>query len=655
MKGKYLCVLFVCLFSVVNAQSEKEIIKKELDSLYAIWMDKSEIDSSRVLSFTRYMWKGFMYNNPDSIPILTDRLLNYSKSSESQLGLALAYSTKGVYSGWHGDLVDAIGFHSKSLEISKSIDYKKGIANSLINFGLIYEALGDYPKVLKYYQQSLKISEEINDIHNIANAYNNIGLIYQEQNEYELALDYHYKSLKIKEELNYAKGISNSLSNIGRVYVELNDDRALDYLNRSIKIKEVEGDIKGLSNANNNKALYYEGKKDYNIALSFLEKGLKLREEFKDKGGIANSYYRIGGIYLIQKKYRKAIENCKKGLELATKISNIKDQKFSCKCLYDAYKSIGQFNIALGYYERMQVLDVSLRSEDTSKELQKMEFAKTQLADSLKQEEQNLKIQLAHQTEVRKKDKNKNLAIGLGVFFLLLSGGFYSRWRYVKKSKAVIEKEKDRSDNLLLNILPAEIAEELKEKGSAVARDFEMVSILFTDFQDFTKTSAMLTAKELLAEINHCFTAFDAICEKYGVEKIKTIGDAFMAAGGLPIPSDNSVRNTVLAAFEMQSFIRHRIIDKEARNEIPFRMRLGIHTGPVVAGIVGDKKFQYDIWGDTVNTAARMESSGEVGKVNISAATYKILENDPLFAFEGRGKIKAKGKGKIKMYFVTKA
>ena len=195
---------------------------------------------------------------------------------------------------------------------------------------------------------------------------------------------------------------------------------------------------------------------------------------------------------------------------------------------------------------------------------------------------------------------------------LLISGGLYGRWRYIKKAKAVIEKEKDRSENLLLNILPAEIAEELKEKGKADARDFEMVSILFSDFKGFTGMSEQLSAKDLVFNINQCFEAFEGIMQKHKVEKIKTIGDAYMAAGGLPVNSETSVKDTVFAALEMQDFIIKLHKEKEAKGEHAFEMRVGIHTGPVVAGIVGVKKFQYDIWGDTVNTASRMESSGEV-------------------------------------------
>lgn len=236
---------------------------------------------------------------------------------------------------------------------------------------------------------------------------------------------------------------------------------------------------------------------------------------------------------------------------------------------------------------------------------------------------------------------------------MVLAGGLYGRVRYIRRSKAVLQVEKDRSENLLLNILPADIAAELKEKGRVDAQDFDLVSILFTDFKGFTAASEKLSAQELVAEINSCFEAFDGIMGKYTIEKIKTIGDAYMAAGGLPVTSDASVKNTVLAALEMQLFIAKRKADRDAKGLPAFEMRVGIHTGPIVAGIVGVRKFQYDIWGDTVNTASRMESNGEIGKVNISQTTYELLKADPEFAFESRGKIEAKGKGELDMWFVS--
>jgi class 3 adenylate cyclase/DNA-binding NarL/FixJ family response regulator len=210
--------------------------------------------------------------------------------------------------------------------------------------------------------------------------------------------------------------------------------------------------------------------------------------------------------------------------------------------------------------------------------------------------------------------------------------------------------EKKKSDDLLLNILPEEVANELKQKGYASVKTYGMVTVLFIDFKDFTKISERITPELLVAELDYCFKAFDDIIEKNGIEKIKTIGDAYLCAAGLPVPSYNHAETGVKAAIEITEFMQQRKKEKEERHEIPFEARIGIHTGPVVAGVVGAKKFSYDIWGDTVNTAARMEQNSEAGKINISETTYKLLNNN--FSCCHRGKIEAKNKGMIDMYFV---
>jgi class 3 adenylate cyclase len=220
----------------------------------------------------------------------------------------------------------------------------------------------------------------------------------------------------------------------------------------------------------------------------------------------------------------------------------------------------------------------------------------------------------------------------------------------VVRQRNKVKKEKQRSDELLLNILPAETAEELKATGTTKAKDFDEVTVLFTDFKNFTAMSEQLSAQELVNEINYCYSAFDHIISKYGIEKIKTIGDSYMCAGGLPVPNKTNAEDAVKTALEIRDFMLSEKQRREAEGKTFFEIRIGLHTGPVVAGIVGIKKFAYDLWGDTVNIASRMESSGEEGKVNISGGTYELVKEK--FNCSHRGKIQAKNKGQIDMYFV---
>jgi len=258
------------------------------------------------------------------------------------------------------------------------------------------------------------------------------------------------------------------------------------------------------------------------------------------------------------------------------------------------------------------------------------------------------------------------MQIGTVVFSSILFYGLFQKINMMKLDKLRIGLEKEKSDALLDNILPTDVATQLKETGFVEAQKFNLATVLFTDFKGFTQMSEKLKPTEIIEELNICFSAFDAICEKYKVEKIKTIGDAYMAVGGIPIAKNDSVKNTVLAGLEMVEFINKRQLEQDKEAKRSFQMRVGIHSGKLIAGIVGTKKFHYDVWGDTVNTASRMESSGEVGKVNISQATYELVKNERSppaegetagkleFEFESRGKIEAKGKGEVEMFFVSR-
>ena len=252
---------------------------------------------------------------------------------------------------------------------------------------------------------------------------------------------------------------------------------------------------------------------------------------------------------------------------------------------------------------------------------------------------------------------NRKFYIAAMIALLFLAGGsLFSFVRARQHSKLLEEKniiireEQERSENLLLNILPSLVADELKKKGHTDARFFDDVSVLFADFVGFSKIAEVLSPQQLVSELDTCFRAFDQIIALHGIEKIKTIGDAYMCAGGLPNGGGSQLRNMVLAARDMQRWLSDWNIERVKKGQPLFEARIGIHNGPVVAGVVGSKKFAFDIWGDTVNIAARIEQAGEGGKINISGEAYELIRE--FFPCTYRGKIAAKNKGEIDMYYV---
>ena len=220
----------------------------------------------------------------------------------------------------------------------------------------------------------------------------------------------------------------------------------------------------------------------------------------------------------------------------------------------------------------------------------------------------------------------------------------------IEKQKLLLEGEKEKLETLLLNVLPESTVEELKVKGRATARNYNKVTVMFTDFKGFTSISESLTPTDLVAKLDSFFVKFDEIIEKYNIEKIKTIGDAYMCAGGIPIRNKSNPIDVVLAALDIQRVMLELNTEAKNKGENEWGLRLGIHTGIIIAGVIGIKRFAYDIWGDTVNVASRVETNGEVGKVNVSEATYQEIKD--YFICEYRGKIYAKNKGDIDMYFV---
>lgn len=224
------------------------------------------------------------------------------------------------------------------------------------------------------------------------------------------------------------------------------------------------------------------------------------------------------------------------------------------------------------------------------------------------------------------------------------------RFKEINRLYSELDAEKQKSDKLLLNVLPVEIANELKIYGKVEPVYYESVSVVFTDFKGFTQLAEKMTPRELVDELDFCFSYFDRVVDKYGLEKLKTIGDSYMCASGIPKPHPTHAFDAVLAALEILQFMELRKKHKFYENTPYWDIRIGIHSGPILAGVIGNNKFSYDVWGDTVNTASRMESSGVPGDVNISQATFELVKD--FFECEHRGKILAKNKGELDMYLV---
>jgi class 3 adenylate cyclase len=385
-------------------------------------------------------------------------------------------------------------------------------------------------------------------------------------------------------------------------------------------------------------------------AMFNINKAVEILEEAQDYYAISEYLTYMSEIYLNRGNTSEALEYAKRSLQLAKKYG-LKDQiSDSNLLLSELYEKQGDQITAYKYYKDHIVYRDSVQNVA---KVQEMADLRTNFEVSQKQTELDLKETALNLSNQQKKNQRiVILATAIALFLIgLLAVGLFRRNKFIQRTKKIIEEEKNRSDNLLLNILPEETAQELKDSGKVKAKKYESVTVFFSDFKGFTSYSETLSPEALVETIGYYFSKFDVIIEKYGLEKIKTIGDAYMCAGGLPFPSDNHAENMIRAAMEIADFVSETKKDVNAK-ALNFDIRIGINTGPVVAGVVGAKKFAYDIWGDTVNIASRMESASEPGKINISENTYEIIKGN--FDCEYRGQLDVKNKGKMKMYFVNK-
>lgn len=618
------------------------VFANETDSLRKL-LSKTMPDTARV-DLLNALSKSYLNVNPDSAILIATSSRDLADRINFKPGLALAFKNIGLGNYMQGKYTDAIKAWDDALAVYTLLNDKRGVANMLSNQGAIFANQGDEAKSLEMHLRSLKMSEEIADTLRVVTSLSNIGAIYvNKPATYNKAIENFLEAYKLSLLIKDDYLIGTASVNLGEAYFKLgNDATALKYLNESAKAFEGTEDLTYTLNYIGR--VFFREKKFDSAIKKHLE-AYELSKSFDSKLDQARSLVALAQAYYAQGNINSSVESYTKALEIALPLNALTETKDAYEGLAIAYSRQGDFTRAFKYQNLLLAVKDTIYNTNTDRKLLTLQFG----ADLEKKESQisllnkDKKIQ---EQEIKRQKLVKYGFIGGFSVVLLFAGVFFAQ-------RKRIEIAKKRSDELLLNILPEETAEELKATGTAKTKSFDLITVLFTDFKNFTIASEILSPEELVEEINHCYSAFDRIVEKHGVEKIKTIGDSYMCAGGLPVSNSTHPYDVVSAGIEMVEFIERNKQERIKNGKPYFELRLGIHTGPVVAGIVGIKKFAYDIWGDTVNTASRMESSGAVGRVNISGSTYELIKDK--FVCTPRGKIEAKNKGTIEMYFVEQA
>ena len=520
-------------------------------------------------------------------------------------------------------------------------DSTKYIFNSHLQTGNALQQKGNLSGALDSYFKALEITDRNTEKNQVAIMYTAIAAVYAGMNNRENVRQYYSDAISIfkteQDTLNYAVAIEN----LGDTYLEWSKpDSALLYFNQSGPIFEKLGNKLALAYNLGNKGLAFAQKGRPTKAEENIEEAVTILEELGDYRPITTYLNYMSDIYADKEDWDGAFDYALRSLDLAKQYGLKVRISSAYLKLSELYERTGYASASLNYYRKYIVFRDSVVNLT----------AVQQMADIRRNSEQaQFKAELDLTNQQKQTQKVVTIATGIALFLIiLLAIGLYRRNVFTKRTNAIIEKEMARSERLLINILPEETAKELKESGKVKAKKFESVTVLFTDFEAFTAHSDHIEPELLVNRLGYYFTAFDNIIEKYGLEKIKTIGDAYMCAGGLPFPIENHALKMVHAALDILKFVEDTKAEKESA--LSFNVRIGINTGPLVAGVVGNKKFSYDIWGDTVNVASRMESLSDSGEINISEATYNLVKE--VFECEYRGQMEVKNKGLMSMYFV---
>jgi class 3 adenylate cyclase len=530
------------------------------------------------------------YNEQDASQALAyaEELIVLATPVQHHFSLFRAYREIAEINLQQGNFDTALEAYFNSLDATKKADNINWQGSALTGIADTYSEMGNSSNASDYYNEAITLLQKSSDTIALGISIINAGDEYFKAKKYDSALTYFKESAAIFEEQDYLIGKAYAMGNTGMVQAATGAfEQAKSNINDAVAILEEMEDSYAISEYLTYMADSYREQGDTDTAMEYAQRSLRLAQQFGIKQQISESNMKVSQIY----------------------------------------EAMGQPDLALIHYKE----HVAFRdSVNNLQAVQNMADLRTDYEVSQKQVEVDL---------LNQQKRNQQIILAsLGLLAAVLL------WFFI-----TIRKEKKKSDELLLNILPEEIAKELKEKGEVEAVRFENVSVLFTDFVQFSRIAEESDPEKLVKSLDRYFKKFDEITAKYGLEKIKTIGDAYMCACGLPSADPYHGLNTVRAAIEMAAVVSESLKSKNGLAR--FDMRIGIHSGSVIAGIVGTKKFQYDIWGDTVNIASRMESNSVPGKINISETTYEEIKEE--FKCSYRGEIDVKNRGALKMYFLN--
>ncbi len=651
-----IAILILILVSVTHRSVAQLEGQKLIDSL-EVELSRSKTDTNKVKILAALSINLSDYNPARGMK-LGEEALQLSRSLDWKAGMAWAYNSIGCNFMVQARNQQAMEQFKKAYALNKEIGNKRRMAQNLGNMAILHQSEGAYPQSLAALFEALKIFEEIKDQEGIAIQYGNIGNVYDEIKNFPKALYYDSMSMQLYRQLGMKDGEACELGNIGNVYSSLGElDKALHYNTSALTIYEQLGSYEGIARNLISIGVIYCTQKKYREALQVQYRALKLYESVQDLDGLSLSYCNMGEYYfhivedqrsftpdsLIPGSKSECLSRARqytlKAIGIDSGTMNLDLMAYNYELMSRIEEKAGNLQGALNYHRLYANAKDSAFKKENHAQIEKLT---TEREIALK--DKQIRI---NELEVAKKRNERGFFIAGIVALLLIVFIILRNYRNQLQLNQLLAVEKKKSDDLLLNILPSEVADELKDKGHAEARLFHDVTVMFTDFVNFTGVGEKLAPQALVSELHTCFMNFDRIIEKHGLEKIKTIGDAYLAVGGLPLRDVAHAENVLKASLEIRQYMEER---QAALQEKTFRIRIGIHTGSVVAGIVGVKKFAYDIWGDTVNTAARMEQNSEAGRINVSETTYEITKEQ--FHFSFRGDLDVKNKGKMKMYFL---